>query len=71
MLSARQIKSRVPSSDDLTTLRNAVLEYLSEIDNPVPDSAMRRVLRDRLRKLTGAPDQPPPRKNLVMPKGRK
>lgn len=36
-------------------LRDAVLEYLSEIDNPVPDATMRMVLRDKLRALTGAP----------------
>ena len=35
-------------------LRRAVLDYLSEVDNPVADYMHRRVLRDRLRKLVGA-----------------
>jgi hypothetical protein len=39
-------------------LRKTVLDYLSEIDNPVPDATMRMILRDRLRALTGAPDDP-------------
>ena len=39
-------------------LKKTVLDYLSEIDNPVPDAAMRMILRDRLRALTGAPDDP-------------
>jgi hypothetical protein len=33
-------------------LRKAVVEYLSELDNPVPDALLRRSLRERLRKLT-------------------
>lgn len=44
-----------------TALREAVWAYLSEFDNPVPDAVYRKVLRDRLRKLVGAPDQPPRR----------
>ena len=39
-------------------LVRAVLDYLSEIDNPVPDATMRMILRDRLRAMTGAPDDP-------------
>lgn len=39
-------------------LKTAVLEYLSEMDNPAPDYLYRKVLRDRLRKLTGAPADP-------------
>jgi hypothetical protein len=39
-------------------LHEAVSAYLSEIDNPVPDAIYRKTLRDRLRKLVGAPDQP-------------
>lgn len=39
-------------------LRKAVLEYLSEHDNEVIDTMMRLQLRDRLRKLVGAPDEP-------------
>lgn len=42
------------------TLSKAVKDYLSEIDHPVPDPAYRKVLRDRLRKLVGAPAQPLP-----------
>lgn len=39
-------------------LKNAVLAYLSEYDNPVPDYNYRRTLRNRLRELSGAPDEP-------------
>lgn len=39
-------------------LKQTVRDYLSEIDNPVPDATMRLILRDRLRALTGAPDDP-------------
>lgn len=39
-------------------LVKAVLDYLSEIDNPVPDATMRMIRRDRLRALTGAPSDP-------------
>lgn len=49
------------SVEDLVVLRDAVLEYLSEIDNPAPDATMRRILRDRLRVLVGAPAPPAPR----------
>lgn len=35
-------------------LEKAVLAYLSECDNPVPDYNYRRTLRNRLRELTGA-----------------
>lgn len=42
----------------LEELKQAVLDYLSECDNPVPDYAYRRVLRNRLRELTGAPPEP-------------
>lgn len=43
------------------TLRQAVLAYLSEHDNPVPDYSYRRTLRNYLRKMVGAPAEPPPR----------
>ena len=46
---------------DLEMLKQAVLRYLSELDNPVPDYSYRLVLRNRLRELTGAPPQPKPR----------
>lgn len=39
----------------LQELRGAVLAYLSECDNPVPDYMHRKTLRDRLRELVGAP----------------
>lgn len=34
-------------------LRRAVVDYLSEVDNPVPDALYRNVLRNRLRELVG------------------
>jgi hypothetical protein len=46
----------------MAELKKAVLDYLSECDNPVPDANYRRVLRNRLRTLTGAPAEPPPRR---------
>jgi hypothetical protein len=39
-------------------LRQAVRDYISEIDNPVPDYGHRRVLRNRLRELAGCPPEP-------------
>lgn len=42
-------------SDDL---KQAVIEYLSEMDNPVPDFRQRHILRDHLRRLSGAPPEP-------------
>lgn len=44
-------------------LEKAVAAYLSECDNPAPDYIYRRVLRNRLRELVGAPAEPPPRNN--------
>lgn len=46
---------------ELEKLKKAVLEYISEWDNPVPDYSHRRFLRNQLRDLTGAPKEPPPR----------
>jgi hypothetical protein len=46
---------------EISQLRKAILAYLSEHDNAVPDYSYRRVLRNRLRELTGAPAEPPPR----------
>lgn len=43
------------------SLKKAILDYLSECDNPVPDYNYRRVLRNRLREMTGAPPEPQPR----------
>lgn len=42
-------------------LEKTVLAYLSECDNPVPDYTYRRLLRNQLRELVGAPPEPPPR----------
>ncbi len=43
---------------DYAELAKAVLAYLSEIDNPSPPAYMhRKILRDQLRKLVGAPPQ--------------
>lgn len=42
-------------------LRQAVREYISECDNPVPDYSHRRTLRNRLRELAGCPPEPRPR----------
>lgn len=47
---------------EASALKAAVLEYISEIDNPVPDASYRRVLRNRLRTMVGAPAEPPPRR---------
>jgi hypothetical protein len=54
-----------PQAEDVTDveyreLKLAVLKYLSEFDNPVPDYGYRRALRNYLRVLTGAPEAPPP-----------
>jgi hypothetical protein len=46
----------------IAELKKAVLAYLSECDNPVPDFNYRRTLRNRLRELTGAPAEPAPRR---------
>lgn len=47
-----------PAADPLT---EAVLAYISECDNPVPDYSHRRTLRNHMRTLVGAPAEPPPR----------
>ena len=44
------------------TLKEVVLAYLSEFDNPVPDYAHRRTLRNYLRKMVGARPEPSARK---------
>lgn len=58
MASALEMKE---AEDDYERLQKAVLAYLSECDNPVPDYGYRRTLRDHLRQLTGAPAEPPTR----------
>jgi len=49
----------VDPGKEVDDLQRAVLEYLSECDNPVPDASDRRVLRNRLRTMVGAPAEPP------------
>lgn len=63
-LSAKEITEIVGQPDKHETLRQAVLDYISEYDNPVPDALHRRTLRNRLRELVGAPDEPAPRKPI-------
>lgn len=43
---------------EIDALRKAMLDYLSEFDNPVPDAMYRKVLRDHMRKVAGAPAEP-------------
>jgi hypothetical protein len=49
------------AEDTYERLEKAVLAYLSEVDNPVPDYTYRRMLRNQLRQMTGAPAEPAPR----------
>lgn len=58
MASALEMKE---AEDAYERLQKAVLEYLSEHDNPAPDFMFRRTLRNRLRTMVGAPPEPPPR----------
>jgi len=55
MASALEMKE---SEDAYERLQKAVLAYLSEMDNPVPDFGYRRTLRNQLREMTGAPAEP-------------
>lgn len=48
------------AEDDYERLQKAVLAYISEFDNPVPDYGYRRTLRNQLRAMVGAPIEPPP-----------
>lgn len=48
------------ADDAYDRLREAVLAYLSECDNPVPDALHRRSLRNHLREIAGAPAEPGP-----------
>lgn len=59
MASALEMKE---AEDDYERLRAAVLDYLSECDNPVPDAMYRRTLRNNLRRIVGAPAEPAPRR---------
>lgn len=58
MASALEMKE---AEDSYERLQKAVLAYLSECDNPVPDHNYRRMLRNQLRTMTGAPAEPAPR----------
>lgn len=49
------------ASGEKERLQKAVRAYLSECDNPVPDYNYRRTLRNQLRQMVGAPDEPAPR----------
>ena len=49
-------------NDQLGKLRQAVWDYLSEVDNPVPDYGLRVLLRNRLRELVSFPAAPKPEK---------
>lgn len=42
-------------------LKKWVLDYLSEVDNPVADYGYRRTLRNHIRVLVEAPAEPKPR----------
>lgn len=61
MASALEMKE---AEDDYERLQKAVLAYLSECDNPVPDYGYRRTLRNHMRALVGAPDEPKPRSTV-------
>jgi hypothetical protein len=53
-----KLKRRHATDQTEYTLKDVVLAYLSEIDNPVPDYAHRRALRNHMRKLVNAPPEP-------------
>jgi hypothetical protein len=46
----------------ITAYEKAILDYISECDNPVPDYNHRRTLRNHLRVLVGAPSEPQPKR---------
>jgi hypothetical protein len=56
-----QHTKRHQAVSELDELKQAVLKYIAECDNPVPDYGYRRTLRNYLRTLTGAPKEPVPR----------
>lgn len=53
-----KLKRRHATDQTEYTLKDAVIAYLSECDNPVPDYVHRRTLRNYLRQLVGAPAEP-------------
>ena len=62
-MSEPEVKLKRTHATDKTeyTLKEVVLAYLSECDNPVPDYNHRKTLRNYLRKMVGAPPEPRPR----------
>jgi hypothetical protein len=46
-------RAQVAAGEPYATLKQKVLDYLSECDNPVPDAIYRRLLREQLRVLVG------------------
>ena len=46
-------------------LKKYLLDYLSEVDSPVPDYGYRRTLRNHMRVLVGAPAEPKPRTSPI------
>lgn len=48
------------AEDAYERLQAAVLAYIREYDNPVPDYSHRRTLRNQMRKISGAPAEPMP-----------
>lgn len=56
-----ELERLTPKTDATHDLRQAVRDYISECDNPVPDYGHRRTLRNRLRELAGCPPEPGPR----------
>lgn len=60
----QDVLKRSLAGEKTSDLERAVLAYLAELDNPVPDYSHRLTLRNRLRELTGAPAAPPPRQRF-------
>jgi len=53
-----KLKRRHATVSEEYTLKDVVLAYLSECDNPVPDPSHSRTLRNWLREMVGAPPEP-------------
>jgi hypothetical protein len=51
--------------DRYNELKKWVVDYLSEVDNPVPDYGYRRTIRNHIRVLVEAPSEPKPRSALI------
>lgn len=63
-LTEKEVAEIAGKSSDYETLRQGVLDYISECDNPVPDALNRRTLRNILRKLSDATPEPPLRRPI-------